>query len=151
MAIEQATVEPDVFPAPNAARSLTAVHWFALGLAAVTGAIHLYLYVTDSWLPFLLAGVGFFGAVGLFLALPRFRRLVYVAGVPFTAAQVAAYLQFPMGPLGLAVLDKVVQVALILALGYLFVVDGRRARSFEPDPGASVAADPGPSTGGDRP
>lgn len=138
MATTQATIEPTPVATSTASPSLTPVHWGALGLAAVTGAIHLYLYVTDDWIPFLLAGAGFFGAIGLFLALRRFRRPIYVAGVLFTLAQIAGYLAFPMGPVWLGVLDKAVQVALILALCYLFVADGRRSRAAR---AGSTAAD----------
>lgn len=106
---------------------LTPVHWTALSLAAVTGFIHLYLYTTEDWLPFLLAGAGFVGAIGLFFALRSFRRPIYVAGVLFTLAQIVGYVLFPMGPVWLGVLDKAVQVALIIALGYLFVAGGNRS------------------------
>lgn len=106
---------------------LTPVHWTALSLAAVTGFIHLYLYTTEDWLPFLIAGAGFVGAIGLFFALRSFRRPIYVAGVLFTLAQIAGYVLFPMGPVWIGVLDKAVQVALIVALGYLFFSSGSRS------------------------
>ena len=135
MATTLASVEPTA--AETATTGLGPVHRLALGLAATTGVVHLYLFVTDSWLPFLLAGAGFLGAVGLFLALPGYRRPLYVAGVLFTLAQVAAYLLVPMGPVWLAVLDKTVQVALVLALGYLFVADGARAAAGATGPAGS--------------
>lgn len=118
-------------PTSTAGSPLTPVHWTALGLAAVTGVIHLYLYATDDWLPFLLAGAGFLGAIGLFFALKRYRRPIYLAGIVFTAAQMVGYLLLPMGPLWLGVLDKAVQVALVVALGYLFVADGGRTMDAE--------------------
>lgn len=106
---------------------LTQVHWTALSLAALTGFIHLYLYTTEDWLPFLLAGAGFVGAIGLFFSLRSFRRPIYVVGVLFTLAQIVGYVLFPMGPVWLGVFDKAVQVALVLVLGYLFVASGRRS------------------------
>ncbi|WP_416838900.1 hypothetical protein [Haloferax sp. DFSO52] len=109
----------------NTNTELTPIHWTAIGLAAITGVIHLSLYVTDDWLPFLFAGVGFLGAIALFVVLPRHRRPLYVAGMLFTASQIVGYLLFPMGPLWLGVLDKAVQIALIVVLGYLFVVETR--------------------------
>lgn len=118
--------------------SFTWVHWTALSLAAVTGAIHLYLYVTEDWLPFLLAGAGFMGAIGLFLILKRYRRPIYVAGVLFTGIQIVGYLLFPMGPLWLGMLDKGVQVGLMIALGYLFVTTGGRRTTGEVESVARV-------------
>lgn len=107
--------------------SLTPVHWGTLGLAAVTGAIHLSLYVTDSWLPFLLAGAGFFGAIGLFFLLEDYRRYLYLAGIPFTLAQIGGYLLVPTGPLWLGVIDKLVQVAFIVGLVYLYRSERKQA------------------------
>lgn len=73
--------------------SLTPVHWGTLGLAAITGVIHLYLYL---------------------------------GGIPYTLAQIGGYLLFPMGPVWLAAIDKVVQVAFIIALAYLFTTERRK-------------------------
>ncbi|WP_224333364.1 hypothetical protein [Haloprofundus halobius] len=44
---------------------LTRLHWTAVGLAATTGFVHLYLYWVQGFVPFLLAGLGFLGAVAL--------------------------------------------------------------------------------------
>ena len=131
MATNYPTESKTQVPVSSPNSSLTPVHWTALGLAAATGAIHLYLYTTEDWLPFLLAGAGFVGAIGLFFALKSYRRPIYVAGVLFTAAQIGGYLLFPMGPVWLGVLDKVVQVALVVTLGFLFVADGARSPSVE--------------------
>lgn len=116
----------------NPDTSLGPVHWVALSLAAVTGVIHLYLYVTDSWFPFLLAGAGFVSVIGLFFLLKEYRRPIYLVGVLFTVAQILGYLLFPMGPLWLGVFDKAVQVALIVALGYLSSRPTTRQRRPEP-------------------
>lgn len=127
MASDSHTVTTTRLAVPTTPGSLAPVHWTALGLAAATGLVHVYLYTTEDWLPFLLAGAGFLGAIGLFFAMKRYRRLLYAGGIAFTAAQIAGYLLFPMGPVWLGVLDKAVQAALILSLGYLFVRDGRAA------------------------
>ena len=108
--------------------SLTVAHWSTMSLAAVTGVIHLYLYVTESWLPFLLAGAGFLGAIGLFFLLKDYRRYLYLVGVPYTLAQIGGYLMFPMGPLWLGVLDKAVQVAFIAGLVYLYLRERNQAQ-----------------------
>lgn len=124
MASTQATVSEASLATPTS--SLTMVHWGTLSLAAITGVIHLYLYVTESWLPLLLAGAGFFGAIGLFFLLKDYRRYLYLVGIPFTMAQIGGYLMFPMGPIELAVIDKTVQVAFIVALGYLYVTERKQ-------------------------
>jgi len=108
--------------------SLTGLHWVGILAATVTGVIHLFLAV--SFLPttlgvaFLLAGLGFLGAVVLVLLDIR-RRAVYAIGIPYTAAQLFLwyYLNFAIGPktfpdqVGtLGVIDKLVQVGLIVVL-----------------------------------
>lgn len=108
--------------------SLTMAHWGTLSLAAVTGVIHLYLYLTDSWLPFLLAGAGFLCAIGLFFLLKDYRRYLYLAGVPYTIVQIGGYLMVPMGPLWLGALDKAVQVAFIAGLVYLYFNERKQAQ-----------------------
>lgn len=108
--------------------TLTGVHWAAIGLATVTGLVHLYLYWTQEFLPFLLAGLGFFGAIGLLL-LGVQRRLLYAVGVPYTAAQMVAWYLQGMPEFTLGVFDKAVQALLIVLLVYLFVVEGREART----------------------
>ncbi|SEO52874.1 hypothetical protein SAMN04487948_10389 [Halogranum amylolyticum] len=98
--------------------SLTRLHYLGVALAAVTGVIHLVLGV--GFLPsplavsFVLAGLGFFGGVALFLFGVR-RRQVVAVGIPFTLLQFFAYfaLNWPdvVSPVGL--FDKVVQLALV--------------------------------------
>ncbi|WP_123538376.1 DUF7475 family protein [Halosimplex salinum] len=100
--------------------SLRTLDWTAIVLALATAVIHLYLFTTEDWLPFLLAGVGFLGAVGVLIALPRYRHWLYPAGVLFVLAQIVGYLLLPLGPLWIGVLDKVIQVVLILVLLQLF-------------------------------
>jgi hypothetical protein len=111
--------------------SLTAVHWIALALAALTGAIHLLLAAVYPGLAlrvsFLLAGLGFFGAIGLFLLDYR-RRLLYLLGVPFTGAQVVLWyviVQPTPGTLyALDAVDKTAQILLIALLAYLYATEG---------------------------
>lgn len=100
--------------------SLRSLDWVAIVLAASTGVIHLYLYTTEDWLPLLLAGAGFFGAIVLLVVLPKYRRWLYPIGVLFVLAQIVGYLLLPLGPLWIGVLDKVIQVALIATLVQLF-------------------------------
>lgn len=101
------------------ATTLSTLEWIGIALAAVTGAIHLYLFVTEDWIPLLLAGLGFFGAIVLLLILPDYRKYLYPVGILFTLAQIVGYLLLPLGPLWIGVLDKVVQVGFIVILGYL--------------------------------
>lgn len=109
--------------------TLGGVHTLAIGLAAITGAIHLYLFVDEGFLPFLLAGAGFFGAIGL-MAVTKgsYRHLLYLAGIPYTLAQMGAYYAVEQ-PASLAdvstiaLVDKTVQAVLIVVLAYLFYVE----------------------------
>jgi hypothetical protein len=102
----------------------------AVGIVAaiISAGIHLRLGVgfIDSPLgiSFILAGLGFLGAVGLVLLNYR-RRTVYAVGIPFTAVQIGIwyYLNFAAGPKAfpadvgtLGAIDKVAQVVLILVL-----------------------------------
>lgn len=104
--------------------SLTGLHWSAIVLALITGVVHLYLgvsFITDpmGW-AFLFAGVVFLAAIGGVLVDYR-RRLIYLLGIPFIAAQIVAW-YFVNAPdfstLGLT--DKVVQVVLIGILAFLY-------------------------------
>lgn len=137
MTATHASTETGSLAATTRRVRLTTAHRTAVGLTAVTGALHLYLYVTEDWLPFLLAGAGFLGALALFVVLQTHRRPLYAAGVLFTAAQVVGYLLFPMGPFWLGVADKAVQVALVATLGYLFLVDDRHSPAVAAEPAAA--------------
>ncbi len=108
--------------------SLGGLHWVGIVTAAVSGAIHLFLGVqfapSGLGISFLLAGLGFFGAVALVLLAIR-RRLVYAVGIPFTAVQMVLwyYFNFAAGPKSfpggvgtIGVIDKVAQVLLIVVL-----------------------------------
>lgn len=104
---------------------LTATHYGAIGLASVTGLVHLYLYYAQEFLPFLLAGLGFFGAIGLILVLPRYRPWLYLAGIPYTLAQMAGWYLAGMPDFTLGVADKLVQVSLIALLAVLYLRERR--------------------------
>lgn len=97
--------------------SLTGLHWLAIVLAAVTGLVHVAIGVQFGDVVLLLAGLGFLGAIVLFLLDVR-RRLLYLAGIPYTGIQFVLYFvqNWPnvVSPVG--ILDKVVQVALIVVL-----------------------------------
>lgn len=111
--------------------SLTAVHWIALALAALTGAIHLLLAAIYPELAlrmsFLLAGLGFFGAIALFLLGYR-RRLLYLIGIPYTGVQIVLWYVIVQPTPGtlytLDVVDKTAQVLLIVLLAYLYATEG---------------------------
>lgn len=109
--------------------TLGGLHAVAIGLAATTGLIHLYLFVDEGFLPFLLAGAGFFGAIGLMLVTKGvYRHLLYLAGIPYTLAQIGAYyvVEQPESVADMsmiAIVDKVVQISLIVVLAYLFYAE----------------------------
>lgn len=108
--------------------TMTPIHWATFGLAAVTGAIHLYLYYTQANPAFLFAGIVFFGAVVAGL-LNVYRRVLYAVGVPFTAGQIVIWAMMGMPDMSIAVVDKPVQVALIVLLVYLFFNEKRLVQS----------------------
>jgi hypothetical protein len=99
---------------------MTWAHWSAGVLAAVTGGIHLFLYLEQGFPAFLFAAVVFFGAIGALL-LNLYRRLLYVLGIPFTAGQIVIWAAQGMPDMSIALVDKPVQVLLILLLVYLFL------------------------------
>lgn len=115
------------------------LHWTGIALATVTGVTYLYLFTVEDWLPFLLAGVRFFVAVGL-LAFNVRRTYLYPAGIAYTAAQIARYPLLPLGPLWIGVVDKLVQFALVGVLGYLYLAKvierGQRSVTGAPKAGS---------------
>lgn len=115
--------------------SLTPLHWFGIVCAAITGVVHLWLGATfvDSpmgW-SFLAAGAGFFAGIGLVILNVR-RRLVYLAGIPFTAVQIPLWWVVndvePADLLepGIGEFDKLVQVLLIAVLVVLYFRESER-------------------------
>ena len=108
--------------------SLSSLAYVGIIAAIVSAVIHLRLGVgfIDSPLgiSFILAGLGFFGAVALVVLNYR-RRLVYAVGIPFTAIQIVLWYVFnfvagdkafpaEVGTLG--AVDKLAQVVLIAVL-----------------------------------
>lgn len=109
---------------PSSISQLTTLETVIVGLATITGAIHLLLGLL--FLPDLLA-VSFVLAAGgylvgiLFILTERQRRLVYLLGVPFVAAQIIGWYVVnqpqTLGDIGpLEAIDKVVQAILIILL-----------------------------------
>lgn len=110
-------LEPDI-------ESLEPLHWVGIVLAAITGVIHLFLAVTilgGMGVLFLLAGLGFFGAIVLLVLNVR-RDLIYIVGIPYTAIQIPLwYVMNDLEPAdlvdpGIGTFDKLVQVLLIVVL-----------------------------------
>lgn len=101
--------------------SLTALDGFAIGLTATTGLVHLRLFFkmpsTVLGISWLLAGLGFFGAIVLAVLGYR-RRLLYLAGIPYTGAQIILYFYLNNPPLPLlmttAFVDKTIQLVLLI-------------------------------------
>lgn len=105
--------------------STNRLDYLAMALVVITGIVHLYEGVEDWGEPiaiwFLLAGIGFFGAIVLFLL--GFRpRVLYLVGIAYTGIQVIAYvvINWPtvLSPIG--VFDKIVQLVLIGTLVTLY-------------------------------
>lgn len=101
--------------------TLDRLQWVGIGLAAVTGLIHLGLGLGAPTTPIgaasILAGLGYGVAIALFLIGYR-RRLVAALGIPYVASQIVLwYLVNQPGSLAdvstAAMVDKPVQVVLI--------------------------------------
>lgn len=100
--------------------SLRTLDWIAVVLVALTGAIHLYLYAVEGWLPFLLGGLGYAGAIVLLFVLPGYRRYLYVAGILFAGLHIVGYFLQPLGPAWIGYLDKAIEIVLVLVLVQLY-------------------------------
>jgi succinate dehydrogenase/fumarate reductase cytochrome b subunit len=105
--------------------SLGGLHWVGILAAVVSAAIHLLLGVrmfpSGMGISFILAGLGFLGAVALVLVDYR-RRTVYAVGIPFVLVQIVLWFvinfvngskSFPADIGTLGAIDKVAQVVLV--------------------------------------
>ncbi|MCH7659336.1 MAG: hypothetical protein IH933_01715 [Euryarchaeota archaeon] len=110
--------------------SLTPVHWLAIGLAALSGAIHLVLAIIVP-IPalrvgFLLAGGGFFCGIALVLANYR-RTVLYAVGIPFTGGQIVLwYVLVGPTPATIELLDAIDKLAQVVLLGLLVLLYVRK-------------------------
>jgi len=108
--------------------SLTGLHWTGIAAAVVSAAVHLLLGVrmlpSGMGISFVLAGLGFLGAVALVLVDYR-RRAVYAVGIPFTLVQILLWYYVNFVSLGksfpadigtLGAVDKLAQVVLLVVL-----------------------------------
>ncbi|WP_247005729.1 DUF7475 family protein [Halorientalis litorea] len=108
--------------------SLDSLHWVGIVAALVSAAVHLLLGVrmlpSGMGISFVLAGLGFLGAVGLIVLNYR-RRAVYAVGIPFTLVQILLWYYVNFVSLGksfpadigtLGAVDKIAQVVLIAVL-----------------------------------
>jgi succinate dehydrogenase/fumarate reductase cytochrome b subunit len=108
--------------------SLTGLAWLGIVAAVVSAAVHLLLGVrmlpSAMGVSFVLAGLGFLGAVALVLLDYR-RRAVYAVGIPFTLVQILLWYYVNFVSLGksfpadigtLGAVDKVAQVVLLVVL-----------------------------------
>jgi hypothetical protein len=104
----------------SASESLTAIHWLAVLLVVATGAIHVYAGLVEGRIPVLLAGVGFFGGIGLF-ALDFRRPQLYLTGVVYTAVQFPLWYVAKAGEFtAIGYVDKAIQAVLVVTLLYLY-------------------------------
>lgn len=105
--------------------SLGGLEWIGIVAALVSALVHIRIGVGFAPAPlgisFILAGLGFLGAIALVLVGYR-RRAVYAVGIPFTLVQIVAwyYINFAAGPKSfpgdvgtLGAVDKIAQVVLI--------------------------------------
>lgn len=101
--------------------SISGLGWIAVALVFVTAVLHLYAGIVEGAPPVALAGVGFFGAIVLYLADYR-RRLLYLVGIVYTGIQVPIWYVVKAGQYTtVGYVDKTVQVVLIALLVYLYL------------------------------
>jgi hypothetical protein len=100
--------------------SLTQLQWLAVALVVITGALHVYAGIVEGRIPVALAGVGYAGALVLFLLDFR-RRLLYLVGIPYTAVQIPLWIVAKSEYGVVDYVDKAVQIVLILVLIYLYL------------------------------
>ncbi len=102
-------------------RSLNAQSYRIMGLALLTGLIHLFLGIQDGIPIFILNGLGFIALVaGLYLVpqLANLRNLIRWALFAYTAVTLIAYFVVNEQPLdsGFGLLTKAVELILVLLL-----------------------------------
>lgn len=96
------------------------VHAVVALLALFTAAVHFYLFVEHGEVEMLFAALGFLGGIALYFT-GISRRLLYATGIGFTAIQLILWYTAGMPHFeSFGLLDKVAQVILIGALGYLY-------------------------------
>lgn len=93
--------------------------WVVVGLVFLTGAFHIYAGLVEGQIPVALAGIGFLGAIVLYLMDYR-RRLLYAVGILYTAVQFPLWYVAKVGAFTtVGYVDKAVQIAIITLLAYL--------------------------------
>lgn len=93
--------------------------WVVVALVFLTGVFHVYAGLVEGRIPVTLAGVGFLGAILLYLMDYR-RRLLYAVGILYTAVQFPLWYVAKAGEFTtVGYVDKTIQVAIIMLLAYL--------------------------------
>ncbi|SHL32351.1 hypothetical protein [Haladaptatus paucihalophilus] len=104
------------------------IHFGVALLVLFTAAVHFYLYFEHGEQIMALAGLGFLGGIGLFF-IDVNRLYLYGVGILYTAVQILLWITDGMPHVGsFGLIDKVVQVLLIIALGFLLLRHRQRAR-----------------------
>lgn len=99
--------------------SRSGLQWLAVVLALATAVVHIYLGATRGITPFLAVGVGFVAGVLVFLT-RYWRRSFYLVAALFTVAQVVLWVTGGMRLFEIGVVDKVIQVALVVVVLVLY-------------------------------
>lgn len=120
----------DVVQADVRTRSITSYKRTAILFGVLTGIIHLYVGVVRGRPALVLAGIGFFGGIGLFLAGYR-RKLLAVLGCVYVLVQIVIWAVVNAGEYRMiGFVDKSIQVVLVLLLGYLYLWTRRTGSSL---------------------
>lgn len=105
--------------------------WVVVALVFLTGIFHVYAGIIEGRIPVMLAGVGFLGAIVLYLMDYR-RRLLYAIGILYTAVQFPLWYVAKVGEFTtIGYVDKAIQIVIITLLAYL-IWRSRSAGSDQP-------------------
>ncbi|MFB6209737.1 MAG: hypothetical protein ABEJ56_06415 [Candidatus Nanohaloarchaea archaeon] len=100
-------------------RSLSNSEILLILLSLVTGIIHVWVGYLSLSNTLILAGIGFLVGLYLFVVMEKFRTVIVSLSIPYTLSQIYfAYQSYGFNPTQLVIIDKIIQLALILTAIY---------------------------------
>ncbi|WP_254841074.1 hypothetical protein [Natronomonas marina] len=107
--------------------TLTPLHWLMILLSVTTGAIHVYIGLTDGPVVFVVLGVILFGGLAVFFT-ALFEPVLYLVGVVFVGVLFVVWILEGAAIDGVRAFDKLVQVVLaVVFFLLLFREEGGRS------------------------
>ncbi|MFC6729071.1 hypothetical protein ACFQDG_10505 [Natronoarchaeum mannanilyticum] len=111
--------------------ALGPVHWAMIALALLTGGIHLYVAATTGEPAYAVLGIVLLAGLGVFFT-RWFAPPLYLVGAVYVSLLLVAWVIAGQQLLALAIVDKLVQVALIVVFAYLLVIESGSASENGP-------------------